>query len=134
MTLTVSRTKSKNEGHYSILCYKSPMKHLTQSTGLTFSLHNLIRPDLDLLNIRPTGTYLHGTFFHPLRSLLAKFGFAAVRSVSVTDKAKSDDFVWPDLDLTCNLFNKLVQFPSIVLVESFPLPPRPARYGHWFPS
>ena len=44
-------------------------------------------------------------FLHPLKSLLAKFGFAAVIGpVSVGDKAKSDDFdLWPDLDLTCDI-------------------------------
>ena len=39
--------------------------------------------------------------FHLSRSLLAKFGLAAVFSrVSVADKVKSDAFdIWPDLDL-----------------------------------
>ena len=42
---------------------------------------------------------------HPLGSLLAKFGLAAVISpVPVADEAKSDDCdLWSDLDLTCEL-------------------------------
>ena len=53
----------------------------------------------------------------PLGRLLAKFVLAAVvSSVSVADKAKSDDFsIWPDLDLTYDLlrfFNFFKKYSS----------------------
>ena len=56
-----------------------------------------------LLTIRPI---LTRNLLQPLRSLLAKFGFAAIISrISVADKAKSDRLdLWPDRDLDCNLF------------------------------
>ena len=72
--------------------------------------------------------------FYPLGSLLAKFGFAVViSSVSVTDKAKSNNFnLWPDM--TCNPFNSFFLIPFKVPDESFRLPPRAPRYGCWFTS
>ena len=60
-----------------------------------------------LLSIRPIFIcYL----FHPLGSLLSKFGFTTVVGpVLVADEKSDDSELWPDLDLTCNLFkvNKL---------------------------
>ena len=73
--------------------------------------------------------------FHPLGSLLAKFGFAAVISlIPVANNVKSDDFyLWPDIDPTCDLFMFFL-FPQKVLVESYQLPHRLPCYSHWLVS
>ena len=69
---------------------------------------DLIWPDLDLdLYLVGIRSILICYLLHHLKSLSAKFGFAAVVSpFSGADKAKSDDFnLWPDLDLTFYLFS-----------------------------
>ena len=71
-----------------------------------------------LLSIRPI---LLCYFFNRFVSFLAEFGSAAaISSVSVADKAKSDGFgLWPDLNLTCKLlrfFNLLTKYSSRAFV------------------
>ena len=62
-----------------------------------------------------------GHLYATLRSFLAQFGFAAVISpVSAADKAKIDDFdLWHDLDLTCDLFQKILKFIKKYSLRAF---------------
>ena len=66
--------------------------------------------------------------YSPLRSLLARFGLAAVFSlVSVAESQKVTTLTF---GMTCDV----VQINCKLLVESSRLPPLPPRYGHWFAS
>ena len=66
--------------------------------------------DLYLLTIR---SILIRYLLLPLRSPLAKFGFAvSISPVSADDKAKSDSFdLSPDLDMACDLLKKIFKIP-----------------------
>ena len=101
--------------------------HLVTLLGLTWPW------PWPLFTIRPLPMHY---LFLTLRSVLAKFGFAAVISpVSVADKAKSDGSeLWPDLDVACGLLRKSSKSPKKALLESFRLPPRQARYVCWIAS
>ena len=106
LLLTFPGVKPKNECHHRILRSKWSIKLVSHDRNTTFSFR---WPYLTwswpwpLLSIRPILTH---NLLQPLRSLLAKFGFAAIISrISVADKAKSDRLdLWPDRDLDCNLF------------------------------
>ena len=76
-----------------ILRSKGFIKHVSHDTHVTFSLGDLIWPDLDLDPYLVQCLYLYiCCLLHPVESLLAKFGFAAVISpVSVADKTKNAD-------------------------------------------
>ena len=60
---------------------------------------------------------------HTLGSLMAKFGIATVLSpISEADEVNSDDFdLWPNIDLTCDLFKIFVNTLNKYLLKAFDL-------------
>ena len=67
---------------------------MSHDTNIALGFDDLICPDLDHdLYLVPIRSILIYYIFHPLGSLLAKFGLLAVISpILVADKAKSSDF------------------------------------------
>ena len=86
--------------------------HLVTLLGLTWPW------PWPLFTIRPLPMHY---LFLTLRSVLAKFGFAAVISpVSVADKAKSDGSeLWTDLDVACDLLRKSSKSPKKHSLKAF---------------
>ena len=103
-------------------------------TNTAFGLGDLIWPDLDLY-LLPIRSVLICCIFHPLGSLLAKFGLVAVISpISAADKVKSSDFdLWPTTSDQPNnwTFKKFLNIAQKVHISGFRLP---LRYGHPFAS